>query len=118
MSTVFMKKIISVILSVLIILTSGISVVYAAADATLEISNVSAQPGDKVEIFFNLNYPDGIKTLSFFDFTYDKSVLEIVESECKWLADGILKDIDFKKNASIFSFQLKFLYYILYKPPI
>ena len=99
-----MKKIISVGLTVLLVLAMCSCVVYAAADAAAEVSQVEALPGDKVEVFFSLECPDGIKTLSFLDFVYDNTVLTVVESECKWLADGMLKDIDFANNASIITF--------------
>ena len=99
-----MKKIISIGLTVLLVLAMCSCVVYATADATAEVSQVEALPGDKVEVFFSLDCPDGIKTLSFLDFVYDDTVLTVVESECTWLADGMLKDIDFENNASIITF--------------
>lgn len=100
-----MKKIISFVLSVLMLFNMGISSVQAVSpDATAAISQVSALPGDKVAVYINFVCSDGIKTLSFIDFTFDKTVLTIVESECAWLAEGKIKDIDFENNASIITF--------------
>lgn len=101
-----MKKIISVALTVLMLFNIGISSVQAVEpDATAEISQVSALPGDKVEVYINFVCAGGIKTLSFLDFTFDDTILTIVESECTWLADGKIKDIDFDNNASIITFE-------------
>ena len=98
-----MKKFINTLLSVILTLTFCNVVTYAA-DATVTISRISASPGDKAEVFFSLECPDGIKTLSFLDFAYDSSALSIVADECEWIADGLIKDIDLKNNASIITF--------------
>ncbi|MBQ6708639.1 MAG: hypothetical protein IJM97_06805, partial [Clostridia bacterium] len=101
-----MKKVISLVLSVLILLNMGLCSVQAVTpDATAEISKVAALPGDKVEVFINLTCDDGIKTLSFFDFSFDNAILTLVESECAWLAEGKIADIDFSNNVSIITFE-------------
>jgi len=101
-----MKKILSTILAIVMIFNMGVCVAFASdAWATAEISSVSALPGDKVEILISMESADGIKTLSFLDFAFDSTVLTIVESECTWLADGKLKDIDLENNASIITFE-------------
>lgn len=98
-----MKRFINILLSAILVLTFCNVVTYAA-DATVTISRISASPGDKIEVFFSLECPDGIKTLSFLDFEYDHSALSIIEDECEWIADGLIKDIDFSNNASIITF--------------
>ena len=101
-----MKNFLSTILAIIMIFNMGMCIAYASdTSATAEISSVSALPGEKVEVFISIECADGIKTLSFLDFTYDSTVLTIVESECAWLADGKLKDIDFENNASIITFE-------------
>ena len=100
-----MKKIISIILSVLMLFSMGISPIQAVSSEIIaEISKVSVLPGGKAEVFINLKCNSGIKTLSFIDFIYDDSVLTLIESECAWLADGIIEDIDFENDASIITF--------------
>ena len=100
-----MKKVISFILVILMVCNMGIYMVQAAgADTSVKISDSSASPGENVEVYIRLDCPKGIKTITFYDFVYDDTKVEIVKSECAWLADGILKDIDFNNNASIITF--------------
>ena len=100
-----MKKTISLVLSVLLLFNIGICSVQAVnSEATAEISKVSALPGEKVEVFISLVCDGGIKTLSFIDFIYDTTVLTLVESECAWLVEGKIKDIDLDNNVSVITF--------------
>ncbi len=100
-----MRKIISIILCILLACNIGVFAVAAETpEGVVNISTASALPGDQVEVIFHLVCSAGVKTLSFFDFTFDSSVLTLVESECQWLKDGKLHDIDFAKNTSIITF--------------
>ncbi len=100
-----MKKVLSAVLAIAMLLNLSAFAVYAAdVDATTEISDVAALPGEKVEVFVGIECSGGIKTLSFYDFAYDSDVLTVVEEECAWLIYGELKDIDFENNASIITF--------------
>ena len=100
-----MKKVLGVILAVALVFNFGVFTANAAdADAIATISAVTANPGEKVDVYIGIEGVGGIKTLSFFDFSYDDAVLTIVEDECAWLIYGKIKDIDFENNASIITF--------------
>lgn len=106
-----MKKIISIFLAVFILLANSatISVQATATDAVATISSCSGSQGATVEVFFAIDAPLGIKTLSFYNFVYDSSVLELVDDEnnpddCVWLVDGKIEDIDIANSASVITF--------------
>ena len=100
-----MKKIFGVLLSVVLICSLSIFIASAEnVDGAVEISSITARPGEKVEVFVSVDCSDGIKTLSLLDFYYDNTALSLVKNECCWLIDGKLKDIDFDNNASIITF--------------
>lgn len=100
-----MKKVLSIILAVMMMFNVGVLAAFAAdTDILTSISSVSASPGDKIEVFIGVQGVGGIKTLTFYDFDYDNTVLSVVEDECVWLISGKLKDIDFENNASIITF--------------
>lgn len=100
-----MKKVLGVILAVALVFNFGVFTANAAdADAIATISAVTANPGEKVDVYIGIEGVGGIKTLTFFDFSYDDTVLTIVEDECAWLIYGKIKDIDFENNASIITF--------------
>ena len=100
-----MKKIISMLLCVLLVCNMGVFVSVAQSpEGIISISTVSALPGSRVEVVFHLKCSGGVKSLALYDFSYDTSVLSAVESECQWMVEGILRDIDFAKNSSAIAF--------------
>ncbi len=104
-----MKKTISILFMVVVLLANiaTFPVLAATLDASATISADSVSPGETVEVFFAIDAPAGIKTLSFYDFTYDNSVFEIIEDESAscWLVDGKIEDIDIANNASVITFE-------------
>ncbi len=100
-----MKKIISIILAAVMLLGAGVISAFAADGAAVKVADVSAVPGGTAEVKISVVSEQGIKTLSLLDFTYDKAVLTLDESQSGWLIDGKIKDVDFDNNISIITFE-------------
>ena len=100
-----MKKIISIILAAVMLLGAGVISAFAADGAAVKVADVSAVPGGTAEVNISVVSEQGIKTLSLLDFTYDKAVLTLDESQSGWLIDGKIKDVDFDNNISIITFE-------------
>lgn len=71
------KRIISVSLAVILLLTCGVMLV-TAAQPTLSVSSAVANPGDVVELEVVLENNPGINTFSL-GFDYDKSKLDLLD---------------------------------------
>ena len=95
-----MKKIISIMLSLMLIFTQFAMVGFAADTATLAMNSVEAEAGENIELFVSIaDNGVAIKNYSLSGFAYDADALEFVGGEALAIGTPMINNWDGSKFA-------------------